>query len=217
MHPGQADSRGRMKAPAQAEQSSRSANAIERLVVWTTPWLVEVGSWVFGGLIALNLVVIAALITVGPVDRAVLIGVVAFACALPLDIAGIVLLRLVKDARDIHIDDLGLKAFQEAQFPDIEAYFPPVGDRESSTKRREWLALAYALSIATLSMALTLVGLVASLWHLAPWIAVSFVVAATISILLIVVVAVHSLPPPSEAEHPIRRSHRARGPRKEAT
>jgi len=205
-----------MKARDQAEQSRRSLGAIERMVAWMTPWLVEVGSWAFGGMVAVNLVVIAGLITVGPVDRAVLVGVVALAGALPLDVAGIVLLRLIKDAEAVRIDDLALKAFQEARFPDIEAYFPAANARESSTRRRAATALAYALVILALSTGLTLAGLVASLWHMTPWAAVAFVVGVAIGVLLLVTVAVHSMPPNSEAERELRRRYRARRPREEA-
>lgn len=181
-------------------------NALARLVEWITPWLVEVGSWAFGGLLALNLVVIAALITVGPVDRAVLTAVMSFACALPLDIAGIVLLRLIKDVQDIRIDDLTLKAFQEAHFPDIDAYFPPERTRKSFNRRRARIALAYALVIAGLSTGLTLVGLMASLWHMAPWVAEVFGGTIAVSVLLLAAVLVHSLPPQSAAEQELRRS-----------
>lgn len=92
----------------------------------TTPWLSEIGKWIFGGLVAVNLVVIAALLTVGPVDAAVRISVALFACALPLDVAGIVVLRLTKDLVDIGLDDLALQAFKESGFPEIERTFLPL-------------------------------------------------------------------------------------------
>jgi len=191
-----------------ADQSRRAMQGLASLIERIAPWLVEVGSWVLGGLIALNLVVIAALITVGPVDAAVLISVTAFACALPLDVAGIVLLRLIKDAQDIGIDDLTLQAFQEAHFPDIEAYFPPARERAALARRRGRIALAYALGIAALSVALTLTGLVASLWHMAPWVAEVFAATVTLSAILLVVAFAHSLPPESAAEKELKRRHR---------
>jgi len=199
-----------------AEASVRTLNALERVVEWITPWLVEVGSWVFGGLIALNLVIIAALITVGPIDRAVQIGVVAFACALPLDVAGIVLLRLIKDAQDVHIDDVTLKAFQETRFPDIEAYFPPPSERGSFARRRARIALAYALAIAALSTGLSLLGLAAALWHMGPWVAATFVATLVVSALALAAVVVHSSPPESDAERALRRRSRARRSRERA-
>jgi hypothetical protein len=41
--------------------------------------LVDVGSWIFGALTAVNLVVISALITVGPVDAAIRLSTAALA------------------------------------------------------------------------------------------------------------------------------------------
>ena len=48
------------------EQSARAFSGIRNLAEKVTPWLIDVGSWIFGGLTAVNLVVISALITVGP-------------------------------------------------------------------------------------------------------------------------------------------------------
>jgi hypothetical protein len=190
------------------EQSKRAMRGLAGLVERITPWLVEVGSWILGGLIALNLVIIAALVTVGPVDTAVQVAVTAFACALPLDIAGIVLLRLIKDWRDIRIDDLTLEAFQDAHFPHIEAYFPTARERASLAKRRARIALLYALGIAAASVTLTLVGMTSTLWHMAPSIAETFAATVALSLLLLLVVITQSLPPPSEAEKRLQRRYR---------
>ena len=118
------------------------------MIEWITPWLVEVGSWMFGGLVALNLVVIAALLTVGPVDRAVMIGVAAFFAS----------------------------------------------EREAFTRRRTRTALAYVVVVAALSVGLTLAGLVASLWHMAPWVAGAFATTVTVGFVVLAAVVVHSLP-----------------------
>ena len=193
-----------MAALDPTERPTPSSNALAYLVEWTTPWLVEVGSWAFGGLIALNLVLVAALITVGPVDRAELIGTVAFACALPMDVAGIVLLRLTKDLKDIRVDDLALKAFQDARFPDIEAYFPPAHERESYSRRRARISLAYAVAIAVLSTGMTLAGVAASLWHMTPWVGEAFLASVALSALVLAVVAAHAMPPQSEAERELK-------------
>jgi hypothetical protein len=67
-----------------AGQAKFSTKALGDLLERITPWLFEVGSWIFGGLVAFNLVLVSALLTVGPVDRAILISITAFACALPL-------------------------------------------------------------------------------------------------------------------------------------
>jgi hypothetical protein len=197
-----------MKATANpAEQSRRAMKGVAGLVERITPWLVEVGSWILGGLIALNLVIIAALVTVGPADPAIRIAVTAFACALPLDVVGIVLLRLIKDWQDFRIDELTLQAFQEAHFPDIAAYFPPARERESLARRRARIALAYALGIAAASVALTLVGMAAALWHMAPWIAETFAATIALSAILLIVVIAHALPPETAAEKALKRRY----------
>ena len=189
----------------EAERTTRTRTALTRLVDHTAPWLVEVGTWIFGGLMALNLVVIAALVTVGPVDAAVLVSAAAFACALPLEVAGMVVLRLSKDADDIRLERVALRSFQRARFPDIEAYFPPRRQQRAVARRRARLTLGYALAIALLSMALTLMGILAALWHLAPWVAEAGLAALVLSSILLVGVFVHSMPPPSAAEKRLTR------------
>src|SRR6476661_8706907 len=143
------------------ERSARAFEGLRNLVAKVTPWLIEIGSWIFGGLTAVNLVVIAALITVGPVDAAIRTSTAALAAALPLNVAGIVLLRLIKDVNDVGLDDLTLRAFQGAGFPDIDAYFPSPSEQKSQHARRSRVALLYSLGIAGLSIALTLTGMAA--------------------------------------------------------
>jgi hypothetical protein len=189
-------------------QSKQSIQGLGNLIERITPWLFEVGSWIFGGLIAFNLVVIASLITVGPVDDIILVSITAFACALPLNVAGVFLLRMVKDMKEIAIDDLTLQAFQDAEFPDIEAYFPPAGERAVLYKRRSRVALRYALGIVLVSTALTLTGLVAAVWYMAWWVGVALLVMIILSTVLVMAVLAHSLPPASEAEKVLKRRYR---------
>ncbi len=189
----------------EAERTKRTGTALARLLDQTMSWLVEVGTWVFGGLMALNLVIIAALITVGPVDVAVLISVATFACALPLEVAGMIVLRLSKDADDIRLDTLALRSFQEARFPDIEAHFPPSSERAAVARTRARVTLAYAFAIATLSLILTLTGVLAALWHMAPWVAEAALGALTLSVLLLLALFIHTMPRTSEAEKRLTR------------
>ena len=60
-----------------------------------------------------NLVVISALITVGPVAAAIKISTAAVAAALPLNGAGIFLLRLIKDLKEVGIYGLTVRASRE--------------------------------------------------------------------------------------------------------
>lgn len=196
--------------PARDEQSARTFRGLRNLAERTTPWLVDVGSWIFGGLIAVNLVVISALLTVGPVDAAIRTSTVALAVALPLNVAGIVLLRLIKDVNDVGLDELTLRAFQDAGFPDIDAYFPSPAERAAQHARRSRVALLYSLGIAALSITLTVAGLAAAVWHMGQWIAFALLSSVILSAALVTIVVAHALPPESEAEKSLKQRVRER-------
>ena len=202
-----------------AEQSRATSKALGALAAGIMPWLFDIGDWVFGGLIAVNLVLISALITVGPVDTAILVAITAFGCALPLDVAGISLLRLVKDVKDVGIDDLTPQSFKEAGFPDIDAYIQSGAERESQRKRRATVAVGYAAAMASLSIALIVAGLVAALWYMGWWVGVVALSVALVSAVLVALVFVHGQPPDSEAEKQLKRryadfrAHQRRGRR----
>jgi hypothetical protein len=68
-------------------------------------------------LIAFNLVILGALITVGAIGTSILNSATALACALPLNVAGIFLLRLIKDTKEIGIDDFLYKLSGRRTFP----------------------------------------------------------------------------------------------------
>jgi len=171
------------------------------------PWLFEVGSWIFGGLLAFNLVLVSALITVGPADDAILISITALACALPLEVAGMCVVRFAKDARNVGIDDLTLQSFKDAGFPDIEAYFPPAGERDRLRARRSAVALRYSLGIGSLSMALTALGLLAALWYMAWWACAAALAAALLSTVLVVMFLMSSQPAASRTEENLKRHY----------
>jgi len=196
--------------PAVDEQAARSFRGLRNLAERITPWLVDVGSWIFGGLTAVNLVLLSALITVGPVDAAIRASTAAVAAALPLNVAGIILLRLIKDVNDVGLDDLTLRAFQDAGFPEIEAYFPSPVERASRHARRSRVALLYALGIAAVSIALTVTGMAAALWHMGHWIPVVLLSAVILSAVLVTVAIAHGLPPESAAEESLQQRYRER-------
>ena len=186
------------------ERSARTFGGLRTLADKTTPWLTDVGSWIFGGLIAVNLVVISALLTVGPIDAAIRTSTAALAAALPLNVAGIILLRLIKDVRDLGLDDLTQRSFRDAGFPDIDAYFPAEGERASQGARRSRVALVYSLGIATLSVVLTLTGVVAALWHMGRRVAFVLVSAVIFSGAVVIAAIAHGLPPETDAEKALK-------------
>jgi hypothetical protein len=189
------------------KQSRQSMQALSNLVARISPWLFAFGSWIFGGLIAFNLVVTASLFTIGPIHPAIMVSLTAFACALPLNVAGLFLLKLIQEMKDVNIDEQMLQAFQDAGFP-IEAYVPPSQERASLYKRRTKVALSYSTGILAFSVVLTLTGLVAVLWYMAWWVGVVFFAIAMLSPVLVIAVIVHSLPPESEAEKELKRRFR---------
>jgi hypothetical protein len=152
----------------------RTLNAFGKLVEMITPWLLDLGNWIFGALIAFNLVILGALLTVGPVDPAVIVSTGAFALALPADAAGFFLLRLVADLKRVGLEQIAAQAFQEVGFA-LENQIPSPDAPESIDKRRTLIVLRYSYALLAVSVLLTLVGMTAALWHMAWWIGVVFV------------------------------------------
>jgi hypothetical protein len=187
-----------------AAQSRRTFHALENLLAGVIPWLLAFGSWIFGGLIAFNLLFIPAMLNVRPADVPIRISVTAFAIALPLNVTGLLLLRLAKDLKDIRLDDLTLQAFQEAGFPDLEAYLPSFSERQKQNERRLRISVGCSFAIAALTMILTLIGFVAALWHVVWWIGVVLVAIVTLCGALVAVIAGHSFSPESDAEKELR-------------
>jgi len=177
------------------ERARQSFDAIGRLFDRMTSWLAEIGKWIFGGLIAINLVVMSSLLTIGPTDAAVQTAIILFACALPMNLAGLVVLRLTKDLMDFGVDDLAHQAFKESGFAEIDAYFAPAPERAALVKRRTSVALRYSLAIAAISATLTLAGLVAALWHMAWWIGSVFLVMVALSAAVVLGVLALAQPP----------------------
>src|SRR6185312_15201768 len=112
--------------------------------------------------------------------------------------------RLIKDVHDIDIDDLTLKAFQDAGFPHIEEYFPPAQAIAAARRKRLHVALGYAWGIAALSVVLTLAGTAAALWHMRWWIGTILLSMTGLGALLVVAVIWRSLPPATEAEQKLK-------------
>ena len=85
--------------------------AFGTLVERITQSLLDLGSWIFGALLAFNLVILGALLTIGPVDAAVIGSTTAFRLALPSDVAGFFLLRLMTDLKNVDLAEVASQAF----------------------------------------------------------------------------------------------------------
>lgn len=193
----------RESSPATSQlQYQQTMQALGKFVERITPWLLEVGSWIFGGLIAFTLLVIASLLTVGPVDPAILVATTALALALPLNVTGLVLLRLIQDLKQVGFEEEMAQSFQEVGFtgdPQIPA-IPAPPALEASRKRRASIVLAYCSGILALSALLTLTGMTSALWHMAWWIGVVFCAMAIISIVIVILAIATSQPPDSQEQ-----------------
>jgi ABC-type multidrug transport system fused ATPase/permease subunit len=194
-----------MSLAAAQELNRQSMRALEAVTESITPWLVEFGTWIFAGLIGFAVILIAPLVTVGPIESTIVVSTVALALTLPLNLAGLLLLRLVQDtqryedklAEGIHNASLILGA--DLALP------PPMGPTQ---KRRTEIILLISLGILVVSGLLTLIGLTAALWHVAWWIGVLFLLMTIIS-LGIVIVALSAVRPPQTQEERARKQQYA--------
>ncbi len=178
------------------EMNRRLWRGFGKFIDRITPALYELGAWLFGSLIAFNLLILAALFTVGPVDAAIKAGTTATALALPLNVTGLVLLRLVQELKGVSAEDQLMQAFQEAgfasdQLPARQELEATLGNMRS---RRTAVVLRSSAGILASSVLLTLIGLMSTLWHMAWWIAASFLGMIALSITLAVLIMAASQP-----------------------
>jgi ABC-type multidrug transport system fused ATPase/permease subunit len=201
------DPNQKISLAAAEEQNKLIMKAFGQLVERFAPWLLEFGSWIFGGFIALTLFVIASLFTIGPVDPTITVSTAAFAFALPLNVTGLFLLRLGKDLKQVGFEEEFAQAFQDVDFTVGEQVTSPK-NLESLRKRRTGFFLAYSLGILALSVLLILTGMIAVLWYMAWWIGVVFFVMVIISLIIVIVAFVTSQPPESPEEKERKRRYR---------
>jgi len=157
----------------------RTRLGLTRLVERLTPWLLDLGNWIFGAVVAFDLLVLAALLTVGPVDTAVLIATAAAASALPPAVAGFLLLRLADDMGKVDLERLATQAFEDVGFQITGGRRPVSG--KAVEQRRARIVLRYSYLLLACTMLLTLVGVTAALWHMAWWVGALFVGTGVVS------------------------------------
>ena len=175
------DYRGMFQPEVVAVTQRGTEVGLAQVLSGLAPWLVELGNWIFGALIGFNLVILGAVLTIGPVDDPVKVATVAVALALPPGAVGLVVLRLVADVRSIRSSDAAAQALQDAGLH--------VQDAADRARRRNTLILRYTYGLMTLTVLLTLVGLTAALWHAAWWIGVAFLVMLALSLAVLLVAA----------------------------
>ena len=157
----------------------RTQVGVSQLLDGIAPWLIDLGNWIFGGLIGFNVVILGAVLTIVPIDGAVKISTAASALALPPSAAGLVMLRLLADLRSIRQSPEAARALQDAGVQHEEAL---ESEREAAAHRRSTLVRRYAYLLMILSFLMTLAGVTGALWHVAWWIGVVFVVVLGLSV-----------------------------------
>jgi hypothetical protein len=165
--------------PNPNDTRTRTEAGLVKLVDRITPWLLDLGNWIFGALIAFDLLILSALLTVGPVDTSVLIATAAIALALPPDIAGFLLLRLAADTKRVDLEQVATEAFVEVGF-EVKENGQVRGPDEAEQSRAR-VVLRYSYALLALTVVLTFIGLTAALWHMAWWIGAAFVGMAVAS------------------------------------
>ncbi|MEO8609872.1 MAG: hypothetical protein ABI690_18410 [Chloroflexota bacterium] len=163
-----------------AQREKVMGNVLEQL----KPWLLEFGNWIFGGLLAFTLVIVATLLNVGPNHLAIRVSIAIFACSLPLNVSGLFSLKLIRDMNKVAIDEVMKQAFQDAGSASLEITGTTTQEQTAPDKRRTDVGLRYATRIAALGALLTLLGMAAALWYMAWWIAVIFAVMVIVSIVI---------------------------------
>ncbi len=203
--PGQHQQGPLADAEMQFDQGMRAYNSlVERI----TPWLFDIGSWIFGGLIAFTLLILPALITTRPADLPIEIATAAFAVALPLNVTGLVLLRIVGDVKPGGFEQETARMLQEAGFTPGDEEIPSLTTLETMRKRGTRNVLNVTVSILTVGSILTLVGLGAALWHMAWWIAAAFGVMVFVCLVIVQIVMLTAQPRLSPEEKAQLRQHR---------
>ena len=158
---------------------ARTEAGLVKLVERIAPWLLDLGNWIFGALIAFDLLILSALLTVGPVDISVLIATAAIALALPPDIAGFLLLRLAADMKSVDLEQVATEAFVEVGF-EVKDRGRVQGPDEAELRRAR-VVLRYSYALLAITVVLTFIGVTAALWHMAWWIGAAFVGMAAAS------------------------------------
>jgi hypothetical protein len=130
------------------------------LLAVAEPWLRDFGSSIFGALIALNLVILSAVLTIGSVDVLVKIATAGTAMALAPRRARSASAPRLTDVRSVRRSRSGK---------------PEEG-------RLNVIALRNTAGLLSVTFLLTVVGLTGAVWHIASSIAVAFLVALAASL-----------------------------------
>lgn len=140
-------------------------------------WLYNAGGWIFTGLIAVALLILQNLIAIGRTDRVLLVAGLALAAALPLNLAGVWIVRYLRN------QDQALAAATLSSVPQVAGDEVTVSNAPIfSAKQRQFTNTILSI-LLDLSVLLTLLGIVCALWHISGAITVVFLITLVLGLL----------------------------------
>lgn len=150
-------------AQPQNAQSRILNNWMEQSQEIALKWLYDVGGWIFTGLIALALMILMSVLNAGTGDRKLLVAGVLLAIALPLNLAGLWITRYLQNREQTQMAAMNIPSFS--------------GKQRAFTRR-------VLGSVFGLSVLLTLVGVILTLWHISLLTGLLFLLALIVSVAL---------------------------------
>src|SRR5262249_6540447 len=129
-------------------------------------------------------------------------------CALPANVAGLALLKMIAGLEDFDLDAVALQAFRDAEFPEVDSYFPPAEQRAIQRRRRVIIGLNYSAGLGALGAALTFAGLIPALSPVGGGVPGAFAGAVLVSAAITVAAISHALPPDTPQETALKRRYR---------
>lgn len=155
-------------------------SAMEKSQQIAARWLYELGGWIFGALIAASLMVLQDLIPLGATDRVTVIAALACALAIPFHIAGLVIVRYVRDLLQAASELVAQNSGAGSERPGAITFSAQIF---SPSKRRAMdMAVSTCLFLGSL---FTLVALAAAFLRISWLVALLFLLAGIAGLLLI--------------------------------
>jgi len=149
----------------------------------TAKLLYDLGGWIFGGLIIINLMLLQALISLGFIDLAILVAALAVVLAFPFNLAGLGIIRYftaltqtIEEARHALAHNGNLDAETLIKLTRESTAFSP--------GKRQVMDSSVSLALY-LSVLLTVIGLGSALWHVSWAVTLFLLVAGVLALLLV--------------------------------
>jgi hypothetical protein len=164
-------------SPAKMDWKSALLSWMEQSQQIVLKWLYDVGGWIFTGLIAVALMIIQNLIGIGHSDRGLLVAGLVLAVALPLNLAGLWIVRYIQNLDQAAAGAKPPLAKKQSVADDATVNAAAIFSAKKRTFTNRVVTIVLALSVL-----LTLLGLALALWHISWVVTVVFLVAILVGL-----------------------------------